>query len=67
MQDKFFLYQNSGVNEYWIVYPNEKTIHKFVLNKKNKYELKGMFVEDDKISPTIFPDLKISISEVFDM
>jgi len=67
MQDKFFLYQNSGVNEYWIAYPNEKTIHKFVLNKKNKYELKGMFVEDDKISPTIFPDLKIDITEVFDM
>ena len=65
MQDKFFLYQNSGVNEYWIAYPNEKTIHKFVLNKKNKYELKGMFVEDDKISPTIFPDLKIDITEIF--
>ena len=67
MQDKFFLYQNSGVNEYWIAYPNEITIHKFVLNKKNKYELKGMFVEGDKISPTIFPDLKIDITEVFDM
>lgn len=66
LKDKFFLYESSGVKEYWIAYPNEKSINKFVLNSKNKYELKGMFVEGDKISPSMFKDLQIDITEVFE-
>lgn len=66
LKDKFFLYESSGVKEYWIAYPNEKSINKFVLNSKNKYELKGMFVEGDKISPSMFKDLKIDITEIFE-
>ena len=68
LKDKFFLYEKSGVTEYWIAYPNEKTINKFVLSSKNnKYELKGMFVEDDTISPSMFPDLIMEITDIFDM
>lgn len=67
LKDKFFLYEKSGVTEYWIAYPNEKTIHIFILNSKNKYELKGMYVEDDQISPSMFPDLVIDINDVFRM
>ncbi len=66
LKDKFFLYESSGVKEYWIAYPNEKSINKFVLNSKNKYELKGMFVEGDKISPSMFKDLHIDITEIFE-
>lgn len=66
LKDKFFLYESSGVKEYWIAYPNEKSINKFVLNSENKYVLKGMFVEGDKISPSMFKDLHIDITEVFE-
>ncbi len=67
LKDKFFLYEKSGVIEYWIAFPNEKSIHIFLLNSKNKYELKGMYIEDDKISPSMFPDLIINITDIFDM
>ena len=67
LKDKFFLYEKSCVTEYWIAYPNEKCINQFILNTKNKYELKGMFVEDDTISPSMFPDLIIDINDVFKM
>ena len=65
LKDKYFLYEKSGVKEYWIAYPNEKCIHIFNLNTNNKYELKGMYVEGDKISPGMFPGLVIEISDVF--
>ena len=65
LKDKFFLYEESGVKEYWIAFPYEKSIHVFLLNSKNKYELKEMFVEGEELSPSMFPDLKIKIDDVF--
>ena len=67
LKDKYQLYEKSGVKEYWVAYPDHKHINIFILNKKNKYELKGMYFEGDKISPSMFPELEIDISEVFEM
>ncbi len=66
LKDKYFLYERAGVREYWIAYPSNNSIHKFVLNS-NKFELEGMYVEGDKISPTIFPDLVLDITDIFEM
>jgi len=35
-QDKYTLYQESGVKEYWIVYPYEQSVHQFVLNEQTE-------------------------------
>ncbi len=64
LSEKYELYQNFGVKEYWIVFPSEKVIQQFVL-VKGKYELKGSFVESDIISPNLFPDLKINVDDIF--
>ncbi|MEN8120047.1 MAG: Uma2 family endonuclease [Bacteroidota bacterium] len=66
LKDKYKLYEQSGVKEYWIVYPNEKIIYQYVLNNKNKYEQKDIYTDDDKISPNIFPDLTIEFNDIFD-
>ncbi len=65
LKDKYFLYEESGVTEYWVAYPEMSSIHVFMLNKNNKYEQKAIYVQDDKISPSMFPDLKIDINEIF--
>ncbi len=64
LKDKYQLYEHFGVKEYWIARPEEKSIEKFVLNK-GKYLQKGIFVEGDIVSPDLFPDLKIDVTEVF--
>ncbi len=66
MQIKYALYQESGVTEYWMVYPYEQAVHQFVLDKAtNKYQLMEMFAEDDIATPHIFPDLEIDLKEIF--
>ena len=66
MQTKYALYQESGVTEYWMVYPYEKAVHQFVLDDKTeKYQLIAMFSEEDFATPQVFPDLKIDLQEVF--
>jgi Uma2 family endonuclease len=66
MQIKYGLYQESGVTEYWIVYPNDQAIHQFVLNESGHYDLKYMYTDDDKAIPHLFPDLAIDLTEVFE-
>lgn len=65
MQDKYALYEENGVGEYWIVFPVEKMIQKFLL-VDNKYQIAGIFMEHNTISPTLFSDLEIDLQKVFE-
>ncbi len=66
LKDKFEIYQEHGVKEYWIVNPNDENVNVFVLGESRKYQLKGMYAEDDKIPVNIFDgDLKVDLTEVF--
>ena len=65
IREKYDLYEEAGVREYWVVYPNEDTVLVFVLNEENKFiGLKPVTIEDELVS-TIFPELKIDLGSVF--
>lgn len=64
LKDKYELYQENGVKEYWIVFPVEKMVQKFLLADQ-KYQMEGMYLSDEKICPTLFPDLEIDLEKVF--
>jgi len=67
MQLKYQLYQESGVKEYWLVYPGEKAVHQFVLDDQTeKYQLQYMYSGEDIATPYLFPDCQIDLSEVFE-
>ena len=38
LNQKFFLYEKSGVREYWIVFPNDKAVTVFLLQPDCKYD-----------------------------
>ncbi len=62
---KYELYEESGVREYWVVYPYEYVLQQFVLNEHGKYDLKGIFAEDMAFKVSIFPALEVSLKDVF--
>lgn len=64
MQIKYQLYQENGVAEYWLVYPHEQVIQQFVLDT-GQYRLHGLYTDDDIATPLLFPDLAISLTDVF--
>lgn len=67
VEDKFRLYEKHGVREYWIVFPNDKTVSVFFLNNLGKYEIVGMYAEDSKVPVNIFNgDLVVDLTEVFE-
>lgn len=66
MKIKYALYEECGVQEYWVVFPSEHTLLQFVLNEADHYVLKSAFAEDEVFNAHIFPDLQIGLAEIFD-
>ena len=64
--EKFNLYQEHGVLEYWLADPANQTIDRFALDQETgKYKQPEYFGRDDLITPVIFPDFTIKLEEVF--
>ena len=67
MKDKFEIYQESGVLEYWIVNPTEKMVQVYRRNETGKYIGLQPFIEGDLLETPIVPGLQINLGEVFDV
>ncbi len=63
--DKYDLYEENGVLEYWIVDPEGKTVDVFVL-ENGKYEQRGnFFTPKDSITSVVLPDFVILWDDIF--
>ncbi len=66
LNQKFDVYEEAGVKEYWVVHPQEQTIFVYLLDENGKYRgLRKPFVQKDMPSPTTLPGLIIDLSLVF--
>ena len=65
MRDKYRVYEESGVLEYWLVYPLDREVRVYVLNLEGKYIGLAPVIEDDLLQSAVFPDLKIDLKPVF--
>jgi Uma2 family endonuclease len=66
MKIKYALYEESGIQEYWIVFPSEHVLQQYILNEQGKYVLNNSFTEDEVFNAYIFPDLQIDLAEIFE-
>ncbi|GHU69897.1 hypothetical protein FACS189413_09480 [Bacteroidia bacterium] len=66
MYEKFNLYEEAGVKEYWIVYPREKAVTVFLLQKDGKYNKGTTYEYERKVPVGIFKGLKIDLQELFE-
>ncbi|HMT68519.1 MAG TPA: Uma2 family endonuclease [Saprospiraceae bacterium] len=63
LKDKFEIYQEAGIKEYWIVEP-EEYILVYTLTK-GKYTGSKPFISGEQVSSTVLPGLSMSVSEIF--
>lgn len=61
---KYEVYEEAGVREYWIVFPNDEIIETYVLTN-SKFVRGEAFVKPDQIYSAIFSDINFSIEEIF--
>ncbi len=62
--EKYEVYEEAGVGEYWIVSPEYETVEVFLL-ENGKYSKKYVLDKNDKVKPFTLPELEIDLKEVF--
>ena len=66
LHEKFDVYEEAGVKEYWVVHPQEQTLLIYTLNAIGKYEgVLKPYIRTDRVSPLTLPGLMLSLNEVF--
>lgn len=66
IKEKYELYQEQGVKEYWVVYPVEQAIQIFVLDN-GKYVGIQPVAEGETVTSIIFPNLYFSTAGLYDL
>jgi len=62
---KLDLYEENGVLEYWVVYPEFSHIYVYLLNKEEKYDHPVVYEADENIISSVLPGLSIPMNEIF--
>jgi Uma2 family endonuclease len=61
LNEKFNLYEQAGVKEYWVVFQGEGVVEVYQLNDSKRYEKSGTYHSSDQIKVGILPELEMSL------
>ncbi|WP_162339897.1 Uma2 family endonuclease [Cyclobacterium salsum] len=64
LKNKYEVYEESGVVEYWIIHPNEQTVLIYTLSE-GKYLPSRLFTSGDVIESKIIPGFSLDLEYVF--
>ncbi|MBC7890034.1 MAG: Uma2 family endonuclease [Ferruginibacter sp.] len=62
---KFDLYEENGVLEYWVVYPEYQQIYVYLLNENEEYGKPVIYEANEEILSTVLKGLSIPMDEIF--
>jgi Uma2 family endonuclease len=65
MKQKFDVYQESGVREYWLIQPDDRNVFQYVLNDEGIYIGLHPLTDEDELVSRVFPDFRINLEGVF--
>ncbi|GHT74211.1 hypothetical protein AGMMS50262_06720 [Bacteroidia bacterium] len=65
LNEKFFLYEEAGVREYWVVFPRQKGVTVFKLQENGKFDNGIAYEFEGKVPVSIFKGLEIDLEELF--
>ncbi len=65
LNEKYRLYEEHGVKEYWVVYPGENVLEIYELID-GKYISRGKFVREDQVRSNVLKGLVLNLEDVFE-
>ena len=65
LQNKYEVYEEAGVKEYWIVSTSDQTFFKYILNDTGKFEPTRLLTAGDKVTTPILPEFVLDLDKVF--
>ena len=65
LQNKYEVYEENGVQEYWIVSPQQQTFLKYILNQDGIYVASKLMSAEEEVTTPILPGFVLNLEEVF--
>ncbi|HRK74697.1 MAG TPA: Uma2 family endonuclease [Rhodothermales bacterium] len=65
MKEKFSIYEEVGVREYWVVQPEYRNVLVYDRNRRGVFVARTVYSEEDVLISSVFPDMAIELKEVF--
>jgi len=65
LNNKYQLYQDRGVKEYWIIDPSNNYLTVYLLDLTGKYYRSAVYSNSSKVQSKILPELTIDLNPVF--
>jgi Uma2 family endonuclease len=65
LKNKFEIYEESGISEYWVVSPQDQTFALYRL-EEGCYQSSRLMVAGDIVTSTVLPGFSLNLSELFE-
>jgi Uma2 family endonuclease len=65
LKEKFQLYEDFGVTEYWVVFADEQSLLRYTLDKNGKYTSGKILTNGEKLTTPILPGFELEMNDVF--
>ena len=66
LRNKFEIYEEAGIKEYWVVWPLSQTFLKYTLNEAEKYVPSRILTSGDLVTTPALPGFVLDLEEVFE-
>lgn len=65
LKNKYEIYEEVGVKEYWVIHPNEQTLLIYTL-VSGKYQSSRLFVSGDTVNSECIEGFQLNLEEIFE-
>lgn len=65
LKNKYEVYEEAGVREYWVIHPNEQTLLIYSL-VEGRYQASRFFVPGDEVTSACLPSFFLDLEEIFE-
>jgi Uma2 family endonuclease len=65
LDNKYKVYEEFGVREYWIVHPSERTLIQYVLNDEGTFVAGRPYAGGNELVSDLLPGFRLNIDELF--
>lgn len=66
LKNKYEVYEESGIREYWVVSPQDKTFLAYILNTEGQYMPTRLMVGGDTYTTPILPGFVLDLETIFE-
>jgi len=66
LRNKYDVYQEAGVKEYWVIHPSERTFLKYTLGSDGLFFPSKLMISGDEVTTDVLPGFTLDLADIFD-